>query len=75
MSWKDEAEFVARTGHPWYWNAVEAADIRATTERLAELARAGRYPFDGTHCDFRPDPAWAIPRLPDGWNDDATGYL
>ncbi len=71
VSWKDEPEFVTRTGHPWYWNAAEAAEIRATAERLAESARAGRYPFDGTYCDFRPDPAWAMPRLPDGWNDDA----
>ena len=68
VSWKDETEFVARTGHPWYWNAAEATTIRATAERLATLAAAGAYPFDGTHCDFRPDSAWQMPQLPDGWN-------
>ncbi|TYB39972.1 DUF402 domain-containing protein [Micromonospora sp. AP08] len=68
VSWKDEAEFVARTGHPWYWDAAEAATIRATAQRIAALAAAGAYPFDGTHCDFRPDPAWTMPELPDGWN-------
>lgn len=68
VSWKDEAEFVARTGHPWYWNAAEAATVRATAERLAALAATGAYPFDGTHCDFRPDPAWRMPDLPVGWN-------
>jgi protein associated with RNAse G/E len=68
VSWKDEAEFVARAGHPWYWDATEAATIRATAERVAALAAEGAYPFDGTHCDFRPEPAWSMPELPDGWD-------
>ena len=68
VSWKDETEFVARIGHPWYWTAAEAATIRATAERVAELAAAGGYPFDGTLCDFRPDPTWTMPELPAGWN-------
>jgi hypothetical protein len=68
VSWKDEEEFVARTGHPWYWSSVEAATIRATAERLAATAAAGAYPFDGTHRDFQPDPAWGMPELPHGWN-------
>jgi hypothetical protein len=68
VSWKDEAEFVARTGHPWYWDAAEAAAIRATAEHVAALAAAGAYPFDGTHRDFRPEPEWGMPALPDGWD-------
>jgi hypothetical protein len=36
VSWKDEAEFHARTGHPWYWDADQAAQIRATAERVGE---------------------------------------
>lgn len=69
VSWKDEAEFAARTGHSWYWDAAEANAIRATADRVAALAAAGAYPFDGTHCDFRPDPAWGMPEFPDGWNE------
>lgn len=68
VSWKDEPEFVARIGHPWYWTATEAATIRTTAEQLATLASQGAYPFDGSHCDFRPDPAWGVPELPDGWD-------
>jgi hypothetical protein len=68
VSWKDEAEFADRTGHPWYWDAAGAAEIRALASRLAGMAAAGAYPFDGTHCDFRPDPAWAMPQLPPGWD-------
>jgi hypothetical protein len=37
-------------------------------ERVAGLATAGAYPFDGTHCGFRPDPAWDVPSLPVGWD-------
>ncbi|MGR6320335.1 DUF402 domain-containing protein [Micromonospora soli] len=68
VSWKDEAEFVARIGHPGYWDAAEAATIRATADRVAALAAEGVYPFDGTHCDFRPDFTWGVPELPAGWD-------
>jgi hypothetical protein len=33
---------------------------------MIALAEAGRFPFDGTWTDFRPDPAWPAPTLPDG---------
>lgn len=66
--WKDEGEFAARTGHPLYWTADEAAVIRATGEELVARAEAGGYPFDGTWCDFRPDPSWPALRRPDGWD-------
>jgi hypothetical protein len=68
VSWKDEAEFLARTGRDGYWNAAQAAVIRATAERLAALALVGAHPFDGTLRDFRPDPAWPMPELPAGWD-------
>lgn len=62
--WKDEAAFAERTGHPRYWDAAQAAAIRAVGTALADRARAGRFPFDGTWCDFRPDPSWSVPTLP-----------
>jgi hypothetical protein len=67
-SWKDEEEFVERLAHPeHYWVADEAA-VRAEGERVIKLAEAGEFPFDGTWCDFAPDPAWTVPdRLPAGW--------
>jgi hypothetical protein len=68
VTWKDEEEFTARTGHPWYWNAAQAREIRATAERVAAVAASGSYPFDGIHCGFRPDPAWGVPELPVGWD-------
>jgi Protein of unknown function (DUF402) len=66
--WKDEAELAAKTGHPGYWTAEEAAAIRAEGGRLAEIIEAGKFPFDGTWCDLRrPNPPVAL-ELPLGWD-------
>jgi hypothetical protein len=67
-TWKDEGEFAERTGHPWYWTAAEAAGIRATGERMAARVEAGAFPFDGSWCDFTPDPQWTVPGLAAGWD-------
>jgi hypothetical protein len=67
--WKDEEEFAERLALPeHYWVPDEAA-VRAEGERVIKLAEAGVFPFDGTWCDFRPDPAWNVPdELPPGWD-------
>ena len=67
--WKDEQEHQERIGHPAYWTADRAAEIRSEGERVIEDIEAARFPFDGTWCDFRPDPAWPLPALPPaGWD-------
>ncbi|GAA2596480.1 hypothetical protein GCM10010399_28800 [Dactylosporangium fulvum] len=38
--------------------------IRAEGLRVVAALEAGRFPFDGSRCDFRPDPAWSRPQLP-----------
>ena len=70
VRWKDEDEFTARLATPdAYWVDDEQRVRRAGAEVIA-LARAGGFPFDGTWCDFRPDPAWSVPtgELPPGWD-------
>ncbi|MFI8433500.1 DUF402 domain-containing protein [Streptomyces sp. NPDC079020] len=62
--WKDERSFAEKTGHPAYWSAGEAVAIRSEGERVARLAEAGAFPFDGTWCDFRPPRHWRTPPLP-----------
>lgn len=64
--WRDEEEFRARTGHPMYWSATKAQRIRATGQRMIELAARGEFPFDGTWCGYRSDAAWTVPALPAG---------
>jgi hypothetical protein len=67
--WKDEDEYLERVGHPAYWDAAQAKEIRAEGERVVADIEAARFPFDGTWLDFRPDPAWLIPTLPTaGWD-------
>jgi hypothetical protein len=66
--WKDEDEFAARIGHPVFWSAEQAVEIRAEGEKLVKLAEAGEFPFDGTWQDLRPDPAWPPLTRPDGWD-------
>lgn len=56
--------------------AVRAGDLvprvaeRTRLEAAAAIdaATSGRPPFDGRLVDFRPDPAWPAPTLPDGWD-------
>ncbi|KIQ65743.1 hypothetical protein TR51_18460 [Kitasatospora griseola] len=66
--WKDEDEFAEQTGHPFFWTEEGAAAIRAEGERMIALAEAGAFPFDGTWCDFRPDPNWPHTALPWWWD-------
>jgi hypothetical protein len=67
--WKDEGEFAERLAYPaHYWVADEAA-VRAEGERVIKLIEAAEFPFDGTWCDFEPDPTWPTPTdLPPGWD-------
>lgn len=63
--WKDEAELDVVTGLPGYWDAAGSAAIRAEGRRVLSDVEAGRFPFDGSWCDFRPEPGWPVPALPD----------
>ncbi len=63
--WKDEVELDSVTGLPGYWDAAGSAEIRAEGRRVLAAVEAGRFPFDGSWCDFRPDPGWPVLGLPD----------
>ncbi|HEX8303984.1 MAG TPA: DUF402 domain-containing protein [Jatrophihabitans sp.] len=63
--WKDEDDLVAVTGLLGYWDAHGSAEIRAEGRRVLADVEAARFPFDGSWCDFRPDPSWPTPRLPE----------
>ncbi|MFJ3934639.1 DUF402 domain-containing protein [Streptomyces sp. NPDC090029] len=62
--WKDEDSFADKIGHPSYWTAEEAAQIRAEGLRVVEQAETGAFPFDSSWCDFQPSSSWSSPRLP-----------
>jgi hypothetical protein len=67
--WKDEDEAAAAVAAGRFTSA-ELALLRVEGERMIALAEAGAFPFDGTWCDFRPDPAWPPPALPAGLDVD-----
>ena len=63
--WKDEDEADAAVD-AGRLSAEQLVRLRAEGERVIALAEAGTFPFDGTWCDFRPDPDWPAPELPPG---------
>jgi hypothetical protein len=67
--WKDEDEMAERLAFPNHYWVHDADAVRAEGERVARVIDKGHFPFDGTWCDFRPDPSWQPPAsLPDGWD-------
>ena len=60
--WKDEDELeeAVRLGR---FTQPESAEIRARAERVLE-----ERPWPTGWEDFRPDPAWPVPRVPEGWD-------
>lgn len=67
--WKDEEEFADHLAHPDSYWVPDADAVRAEGERLVAVVEAGRFPFDGTRTDFRPDPSWTVPlTMPPGWD-------
>jgi predicted RNA-binding protein associated with RNAse of E/G family len=67
--WKDEDEFAERLALPEHYWVPEPDAVWAEGRRVIEEIEAGRFPFDGTWTDFRPDPDWPVPaQLPAGWD-------
>ncbi|MFY1700919.1 DUF402 domain-containing protein [Micromonospora sp. WMMA1923] len=67
--WKDEEEFAERLAlAEHYWVPDEQA-VRAEGRRVAAMAEAGEFPFDGTWCDLTPPTDRSMPdELPPGWD-------
>jgi hypothetical protein len=67
--WKDEDELAERLGFPEHYWVRDAEAVWAQGRTLVPLIEAGEFPFDGTWCDFRPDPSWTVAdRIPAGWD-------
>ena len=64
--WKDEDEAAARVEHG-VDSAEFAAAVRAEGERVVELIERRAPPFGEDWPSWRPDPAWSVPELPEGW--------
>jgi hypothetical protein len=67
--WKDEHELAERLRFPDQYWVHDADAVWAEGRRVIPDIEAGAFPFDGSWCDFEPDPAWVEPpALPAGWD-------
>jgi predicted RNA-binding protein associated with RNAse of E/G family len=66
-TWKDEEELeeAVRLG---IYSRDQAASFRAEGERAVRRLLDGEPPFDRDWSSWRPDPAWPVPALPQGWD-------
>jgi protein associated with RNAse G/E len=67
--WKDREEFeeIVERG---ILDPGVAERIWVEARRVIDDLEHRRSPFDGAWAEWRPEPSWALPALPDGW--DAT---
>jgi hypothetical protein len=68
VQWKDEDQFAAMTDAGWY-TPTEAALVRREGHAVLAAARSGLCPFDEGWDSWTPDPSWAAPELPAGWEE------
>jgi Protein of unknown function (DUF402) len=64
--WKDEDHLAASVRVGWRTQA-QADAIRREGERVIEALERGDAPFSEPWPDWRPDPAWTPPSLPEDW--------
>jgi hypothetical protein len=60
--WKDEDELEVAVALGRF-TAAQAAEIRSVGERVV-----AERPWPTGWEEWRPDPSWQLPRLPDGWD-------
>ena len=65
--WKDEGELAEGIALGLF-TEDDAAWFRHWGERAIEHLLLRLPPFDQNWEDWRPDPSWAVPALPDGWD-------
>jgi predicted RNA-binding protein associated with RNAse of E/G family len=69
-SWrfKDEDELEERLAFPEHYWVHDDEPVWAQARAMVPVIERGAFPFDGTWCDFRPDPQWTIPEpVTAGW--------
>lgn len=49
------------------WDAHRVSEVRSLGARIAERLRAGERWWPLEYRDWRPEPDWLVPELPDGW--------
>ncbi|MER7764914.1 DUF402 domain-containing protein [Streptomyces sp. NPDC097619] len=66
-AWRDEDEF-AQAQHAGLLDAARAERVRQAGVAAVELIERWGEPFSAGWQDWRPDPAWGVPVLPEDWD-------
>ena len=64
--WKDVDEFEELVSRGFFGDE-QVASVRAEADRVVEVIESGGPPFRDGWEDWRPDPSWPAPCLPDNW--------
>ena len=67
-TWKDEDEFDVLITQGFF-SADQISSIRSEAARLVHTIESAGAPFCDSWEDWRPDPSWPVPQLPDDWFD------
>ena len=65
--WKDEDE-LEEALELGILSSKRARELRYEGVRVIKMIEQRESPFDGGWLLWRPDPSWAIPKLPEGWD-------
>jgi hypothetical protein len=69
-SWRlKDADLVEQRVREGRFTAAVADSIRADAQRMIRELGAGRCSFDDRWAAWQPDPSWAPPALPPGWEE------
>jgi len=67
IEWKDEDDYQRAIDHGLIipeW----ARGINSAKPEIFDKLEKRLYPFDGSWLDWKPDPAWSPPKLPENWD-------
>ena len=67
LEWKDENDYQTAIEKEIVLPEWVAEIEKAQVEILTNIERRA-YPFDGSWLDWKPDPNWSPPMLPENWD-------
>lgn len=65
--WKDEEDYLLAIDRGLI-SSKWMNGIEDTKQEIFERIEEQKYPFDGSWLNWRPDPSWEAPKLPENWD-------
>jgi hypothetical protein len=67
MEWKDEEDYLLAIDRGLV-SLKWMKEIEGTKQEIFERIEEQKYPFDSSWLDWKPDPGWLPPKLPENWD-------